>query len=545
MAAQGLSLPFGISPVNPVAIDERSLKKTTTSGTDTSVPYASAAEACSLIPTALRYQGLLVVAYLSEVATMYWWRDGITDNQLVVFNEIADQATIQNEITTNDNAIVTPKKFWLGIARFLGIDRIVSGNWTFTGSTTLNGFTNTGANPTLLRKTAGAGASSGLLVDTYAAPNAAAYILDLRATNSSDPSAYNQYTFVGATNPTGGGNNIFTKILQGKNGTIAELSDITEETATTIINKIGDGNGKIAATYLPSYVDDVLEYANLAAFPATGETGKIYTAINTNKIYRWSGSVYVEISASPGSTDSVTEGATNLYFTSARVLAVVLTGLAAVTGNITPTDSILAAFGKVQNLITNIAATIRGTALTGLDLSSATPITALDTVLTAPGKLQAQITANGTTIGTKLTGTAATDAETQISAVVTEDYKFVSRLKLFNWLAWRLQQAWTFIGNVTFSGAVKINYFTGATERVVTADAANQLQANYTIVSPYVTDTDIVAAISAATFNSTNKYTASITPANSKVMPRGYIYYIPGTKYEAIDDNVVVRINFS
>jgi hypothetical protein len=53
---------------------------------------------------------------------------------------------------------------------------------------------------------------------------------------------------------------------------------------------------KIDALYLPSYVDDVVEYANLAAFPPTGETGKIYVALDTNKIYRWSGSAYIEIS---------------------------------------------------------------------------------------------------------------------------------------------------------------------------------------------------------------------------------------------------------
>lgn len=57
-------------------------------------------------------------------------------------------------------------------------------------------------------------------------------------------------------------------------------------------------DGKVPASQLPSYVDDVLEYANFAAFPATGESGKIYVALNTNLTYRWSGSAYVEISAS-------------------------------------------------------------------------------------------------------------------------------------------------------------------------------------------------------------------------------------------------------
>lgn len=59
-----------------------------------------------------------------------------------------------------------------------------------------------------------------------------------------------------------------------------------------------DASGKVPSSQLPSYVDDVLEYVNLSSFPTTGETGKIYIAQDTNKTYRWSGSAYVEISAS-------------------------------------------------------------------------------------------------------------------------------------------------------------------------------------------------------------------------------------------------------
>ena len=79
-----------------------------------------------------------------------------------------------------------------------------------------------------------------------------------------------------------------------------------------------DGDGKVASAQLPSYVDDVLEYADLASLPGTGVTGKIYVALDTNKVYRWSGSAYIEISPSPGSTDGVTEGSTNLYYTDTR-----------------------------------------------------------------------------------------------------------------------------------------------------------------------------------------------------------------------------------
>lgn len=55
--------------------------------------------------------------------------------------------------------------------------------------------------------------------------------------------------------------------------------------------------GKVPSDQLPSYVDDVIEAASLAALPATGEAGKIYVTIDTNKTYRWSGSTYIEVSA--------------------------------------------------------------------------------------------------------------------------------------------------------------------------------------------------------------------------------------------------------
>ena len=59
-----------------------------------------------------------------------------------------------------------------------------------------------------------------------------------------------------------------------------------------------DSTGKVPSSQLPSFVDDVLEYDKQSSFPTTGETGKIYIAQDTNKTYRWSGSAYVEISAS-------------------------------------------------------------------------------------------------------------------------------------------------------------------------------------------------------------------------------------------------------
>lgn len=75
-----------------------------------------------------------------------------------------------------------------------------------------------------------------------------------------------------------------------------------------------NSSGLIEAAYLPSFVDDVLEYASLAVFPATGETGKIYVALNNNRTYRWSGSTYIEVSPTIGTDLS--------YNSSTRVVSI-------------------------------------------------------------------------------------------------------------------------------------------------------------------------------------------------------------------------------
>jgi hypothetical protein len=59
-----------------------------------------------------------------------------------------------------------------------------------------------------------------------------------------------------------------------------------------------DSNNKIPSIHLPGGVDDIKEFADLASFPVVGEASIIYVALDTNVIYRWSGSAYVEISSS-------------------------------------------------------------------------------------------------------------------------------------------------------------------------------------------------------------------------------------------------------
>lgn len=115
---------------------------------------------------------------------------------------------------------------------------------------------------------------------------------------------------------------INTNVLNVANGTVVANNTGLFISGLRVANL--DSNGFIPASVLPSYVDDVIEVASVAALPVTGESGKIYITIDTDpvKTWRWSGSTYAEIAASPGSTDSIAEGSVNLYFTNARAAAV-------------------------------------------------------------------------------------------------------------------------------------------------------------------------------------------------------------------------------
>ena len=119
-------------------------------------------------------------------------------------------------------------------------------------------------------------------------------------------SAHSQLTLDDGTNPHG-----TTKNDVGL-GNVDNTSDVNKPIATATqialnlkedkANK-GIANGYVplnASTlidsiYLPSYVDDIIEVADFASLPLTGETGKIYITLDDNKQYRWSGSVYVNM----------------------------------------------------------------------------------------------------------------------------------------------------------------------------------------------------------------------------------------------------------
>ena len=87
---------------------------------------------------------------------------------------------------------------------------------------------------------------------------------------------------------------------------ISKISGSRIKDGSIHLNLLGDtiidSGNKILASLLPSYVDDVIEVADFASLPTTGETGKIYVTLDNGKTYRWGGTEYVEISA----TDIIT-----------------------------------------------------------------------------------------------------------------------------------------------------------------------------------------------------------------------------------------------
>lgn len=57
-----------------------------------------------------------------------------------------------------------------------------------------------------------------------------------------------------------------------------------------------DANGKLPSSQLPEIADDVLVYDSYATLPVTGLEGVIYITADTERMYRWDGAQYAELS---------------------------------------------------------------------------------------------------------------------------------------------------------------------------------------------------------------------------------------------------------
>jgi hypothetical protein len=268
------------------------------------------------------------------------------------------------------------------------------------------------ANSTILgRATAGMGTPEAL---TPAQVRAILNVADGATANASDAALRDRATHTG-TQDIATVNGLQTA-LDGKQAALGFTAENAAQKGVAGGYAGLDGTGKVPAAQLPAYVDDVVEAADFASLPGTGETGKIYVTLDNNKSWRWSGSAYVEISPSPGSTDSVTEGATNLYHTAARVRGTDLTGYSPAGSRtaLAASDTILGAFNKIGKWLGDLGdaafASASAAGLAMLTAATAAAQTALLDLFTSGAKGLTPASGGGTTNFLRADGTWAAPA---------------------------------------------------------------------------------------------------------------------------------------
>ena len=163
----------------------------------------------------------------------------------------------------------------------------------------------------------------------------------------------------GGTHAAGGSDPITVSASQIGSGTIAT-------------DRLGSGTAS-SSTYLRgdqtwaavSGGGGSLEYANLASFPATGASAVIYVARDTNKLYRWSGSAYVELSASEATAWANITGKPSTFSPSSHThQGANVTIDVGATNLFNDDDTVTSAFRTVDSTIASITSALSGKANT-------------------------------------------------------------------------------------------------------------------------------------------------------------------------------------
>jgi hypothetical protein len=105
MALSGIQLSAGIVVGSNTAVDAKY------------GPYADVATAKSEIGSTLRYKGLTVGILVSGAVVEYWWKDGITDSDLIskggatawgiITGTLSEQTDLQTALDTKTNKLIT------------------------------------------------------------------------------------------------------------------------------------------------------------------------------------------------------------------------------------------------------------------------------------------------------------------------------------------------------------------------------------------------------------------------------------------------------
>ena len=108
MALSGIQLSAGIVVGSNTAVDAKY------------GPYADVATAKSEIGSTLRYKGLTVGILVSGAVVEYWWKDDITDSDLIskggatawgtITGTLSDQSDLQTALDTKTNKLITTNR---------------------------------------------------------------------------------------------------------------------------------------------------------------------------------------------------------------------------------------------------------------------------------------------------------------------------------------------------------------------------------------------------------------------------------------------------
>ena len=235
-------------------------------------PYTSTSQVNTLLPKAVRHIGLTVNINGEE----YWYKDGIEDANLVLKVPNIDTSNLvpytgaTQDVNIASNYFKTSKGFEYrnGFDYFNVIKDVGGAELKFYSSNSLDSLVLT-INPQI-----------GLYF--------------LHTEKNSDNNNLFSVTKLNVYSKKGFVTDEGYQIINGT-ANQALRADGGVFDLNTKADLVG---GKVPASQLPAYVDDVLEFANLSSFPATGESGKIYIALDTNLTYRWGGSSYVVMSSS-------------------------------------------------------------------------------------------------------------------------------------------------------------------------------------------------------------------------------------------------------
>jgi len=266
--------------------------------------------------------------------------------------------------------------------------------------------------------------------------------------------------------------NSFDDVIQLETNTIAlgGVGGIMNAQAQALLNRTAYLNSALAnkldaSAYVQHYRG---KYASLVALETAIPTGSDgdYAIVDTGAgndavYYIWDAQDgWVSGGATTASTtDTVTEGSTNLYFTETRVRNTVLTGISLATNAvISAADNVLSALGKLQKQITDLISNQRYQFVSDANTTYTVPASAVTengrTIIELSNSSLTSITINtatgtgkvaGDSVHISITGTYAAQALVPDGVTLNGTLAFSANAKIKT-LIYRGTNTWTVLG---------------------------------------------------------------------------------------------------